>query len=513
MMIGDPEVRGGGGRSMAAGVAWNAAGRGLPLLLALVLTPVLVGQLGTERWGLFTLALAMVGVFGVFDLGVGQALTRALAERIGAGRPAAESAEVAGAALLLLLGVSLAAAAALWWFVPAVVERVLLVPPSLREQAIGGLRVLTAAAPLVVVNAALWGVLAAHGRFRAANLVTIPVSIFYYLGPVLVLLVWDSLTAVMLALVACRLANTLSYLWLALPLLPGFGRRLPRLAPALPLVRMGGWMSVSGVMTQALVYADRFLIGALLSLAAVAYYATPLDLVLRAWVLPVAVAQTMLPAIAASFAADPREAAALLRRGALLIMALVLPACLLLVGGAREILWLWLGEEFARNGAGVLRILGVGIFFSCAAFAPASLLDAVGRPDAAALLSLAEALVFLPLCAALLLLAGIEGAAAAWALRAAVDCGAKFALAARLYPPAAGPARRLAAPLAGAGAGLLALLAAAFAVPGFATPFALACLALAGFAVLAHGALDAEERAALRRPRALLRPNRAGGVP
>ena len=216
---------------------------------------------------------------------------------------------------------------------PALVERVLLVPPALQEQAIGGLRVLAAAAPLVVVNAALWGVLAAHRRFREANLVTIPVSIFYYLGPVLVLLVWDSLAAVMLALVACRLANTLSYLWLALPLLPGLLRRLPRLAPALPLVRMGGWMSVSGIMTQALVYADRFLIGALLSLAAVAYYATPLDLVLRAWILPVAVAQTMLPAIAASFAADPREAAALLRRGALLIMAMVLPACLLLVGG------------------------------------------------------------------------------------------------------------------------------------------------------------------------------------
>ena len=55
----------------------------------------------------------------------------------------------------------------------------------------------------------------------------------------------------------------------------------------------------------------------------------------------------------------------------------------------------------------------------------------------------------------LLVLAGIEGAAAAWALRAAVDCAAKLALAARLYPPAAEAARRLAAPLAGAGAGLL----------------------------------------------------------
>src|SRR3712207_3168160 len=112
--MGDPETRG-RGRSMATGVAWNAAGRGLPLLLALLLTPILVGQLGTERWGLFTLALAMVGVFGVFDFGVGQALTRALAERIGAGRAATERAELVGAALALLLGISLLAALALWW--------------------------------------------------------------------------------------------------------------------------------------------------------------------------------------------------------------------------------------------------------------------------------------------------------------------------------------------------------------------------------------------------------------
>lgn len=507
----DPETSD-GGRSMVAGVAWNAVGRGLPLLLALALTPVLVGQLGTERWGLFTLALAMMGVFGVFDLGVGQALTRALAERIGAGR-SAEGAELAGSALAFLLGISLVVALALWWCVPLLVERVLLVPPDLREQAIGGLRVLTAAAPLVVVNAALWGVLAAHRRFREANLATIPVSIFYYLGPVLVLPVWDSLTAAMLALVACRLVNTFSYLWLALPLLPGLFGRAPRLAPALPLVRMGGWMSVSGVMTQVLVYADRFLIGALLSLAAVAYYATPLDLVLRAWILPVAVAQTMLPAIAGSFAADPRGAAALMRRGTLLIMGLVLPACLLLVAGGREILLLWLGAEFAEHGAGVLRILGVGIFFSCAGFGPATLLDAVGRPDAAALLSLAEAAVFLPLCAALLLVVGIEGAALAWALRAAVDCASKFALAARLYPPASVSARRLALPLAGAGGGLLAVLAAAFAGLGLAASLLFGCLALAGFAFLAFGALEAEERALLRRPRALLRPSGVGSAP
>lgn len=509
----------GGARRLLSGTAWNAAGRGLPLLLALLITPVLLGQLGIERWGLFTLALGLVGVFGVFDLGVGPALTRALAERLGAGGGGSREgeAELVVAAILALAGISLVGAALLWWFMPALVERVLNVPPALQAEAVRAFRLLVLAAPLVVVNAALWGVLAAHQRFRAANLVSIPVGAFYYLGPVLALLVWDSLVAVMLALVACRLANTLSYTWLVWRLVPGLSRVRPRLAPALPLLRLGGWMSVSGALTQALLQADRFLIGALLSLAAVAYYATPLDLVMRMWILPVAVAQALLPALASGFRTMPSETAALLRRGALLIAALVLPACLVLVAFAETILRLWLGAEFAMGGAAVLRILGVGILFSCVSFAPGSLLDAIGRPDATARFALAQAAVYLPL-GALLLLAGfgIEGMAIAWTARAAVECAGRLWLAVRLYPAAAAAARDLTPVLACGGVGLAAVAALSHgAAAGTGVTVFVGAAVLAGFAGLAWRAFPPEERAALlealRRPRAwLLRP---GGAP
>ncbi len=501
-----------GGRALLSGMAWNAAGRGLPLLIALALTPMLVALLGLERWGLFTLALAMVGVFGVFDLGVGQALTRTIAERIGAGR-GAEAPALIGAALVALIGFSLVAAAALWAFVPVLVGRILNVPPDLQAEATLALRLLAAAAPLVVVNAALWGVLAAYQRFRAANLVTIPVSVFYYLGPLLVLLVWDSLVGVILALLACRLANTISYAWLArramggAPLFQGG----PRLGLVLPLLRFGGWMTATGLLTQALLYADRFLVGALLTLTAVAFYATPLDLVMRMWILPVAVAQALLPAMASAYATLPGRTAALLRRGGLLILTLALPACLVLVGAAEPLLRLWLGAEFAAGGARVLQILSVGMLFSCVAFAPGALLEAIGRPDVTARFLLAQAVVFVPLSAALLVWLGIEGAAAAWALRAAVDCLGRLALAGRLYPAAAAEARRVAPPLLAGGAGLLALLL--LGGGDWRVAALVAGLALGVFAVFALRALAPEERrglgSLLRDPRAALRAARA----
>ena len=45
----------------------------------LAATPLLVGALGLARWGIFALALSLVGLFAMFDLGVGRALTRLVA--------------------------------------------------------------------------------------------------------------------------------------------------------------------------------------------------------------------------------------------------------------------------------------------------------------------------------------------------------------------------------------------------------------------------------------------------
>lgn len=482
------EQRASGGR-LLSGTLWNAFGRGLPLILALALTPVLVSQMGIERWGLFTLALALVGVFGVFDLGVGAALTRALSARIGAGETAG-AAELAGAAISALTALSVVIAAVAFAFVPFLVERLLNTPPALQAEAVAAFRLLCLAAPLVVVNAALWGALAAHQRFREANLVTMPVAAMYYIGPALALIFWQSLVGVILALLACRLVNTISYWWLARRDLPGLRPGLPRWALVGPLVRIGGWMSASGVLTQTLLYADRFLVGAMLTLSAVAFYATPLDLVMRMWILPVAVAQALLPAMASAYATHQAATAGLLRRGALLVTAAVMPACLLLVATGPELLWLWLGAEFAAGGGRVLQILAVGIFFSCVAFAPGALLDAIGRPDVNAKWQLAQAALFLPLSALGLTWFGIEGAASAWAARCAVDAAGRLYFVARLYPAAAAAARALALPLAVGGAGLVAMLF----VPAKLAAIGVAAVALLLFLLAALAALDAEER-------------------
>jgi len=72
--------------SLARNSVFNLLGQGIPFLAALVAIPPLIRGLGTDRFGVLTLAWMVIGYFSLFDLGLGRALTQVVAERISAGR-------------------------------------------------------------------------------------------------------------------------------------------------------------------------------------------------------------------------------------------------------------------------------------------------------------------------------------------------------------------------------------------------------------------------------------------
>ncbi|MCW3475480.1 oligosaccharide flippase family protein [Limobrevibacterium gyesilva] len=434
-------------RTVAIGATWNVLGRALPLLVAVAATPFLIDGLGVTRWGIFTLALSLVGLFGIFDFGFGRAITRLIADRLATGDEAqAACSVVTGIAVLTLLGLLgggvMAALAHLY------VTDLLDLSPALRQEVLIALYVLCASAPLVILNAALWGVLSAFQRFGAANLVITPITALYYLGPLAILPFFDSLIAVMAVLVVCRAVMTVLCWRLCLQAMPSLRQGRIAFAAIRPLLRFGGWITVSNIAFPAALYMDRFVIASSLSAAAAAYYATPFDLILRFSVIPVAVMQTAFPAMTTSYRQAPEAAARLLRISTVAIAACVFPAALLLTAFAEPVLRLWLGAGFALQAAPVLRILGLGVLFMCADMVPQGLLDGIGRPDLNAKLTVAATALYIPALLGLIALLGIEGAALAWTLRVIATYASRLALCARSLPPVAGEVRRLFPPLA-----------------------------------------------------------------
>lgn len=474
-------------RTVAISTAWNLFGRIFPLLIAIAATPLLLRAMGLERWGIFSLSLALMGSFGIFDVGLGRALTRTIAHAIANGEDeAAADATKTGILVLAGLGVVFAVLVALGLHV--YVRHALKLPAAMRAEVTTALDVLCLALPLVVVNGALWGVLAAYQRVGAYTVINLPILALYYLGPLATLAIWRSLVPVMVVQVFCRALMTIVLWWLTRRTMPGLTTARVSVAAIRPVVRLGGWMTVSNIAWPVLLYLDRFVIASVLSPAATAWYATPFDVIFRFTTMPQAVMAAAFPAMTTAHRADPAHAALLYRRTLLAVGAMVLPAALAAIALAEPLLRVWLGAPFAGHAALVLRLLGFGVLFYSLDIVANGLLDGLGRPAFNARLALLEIVILIPLLLVLLPLFGVAGAAASWVLRIVISFLLRIVVLMRVFPEARGVLRRLAPVFAMAVLTLIAALAGAVAA---------AVALLAAVALAWKRGLDGAERAAL----------------
>ena len=236
-------------------------------------------------------------------------------------------------------------------------------------------------------------------------------------------------------LVAARVVQCVIYGALAIRLLPDLlKRRRIDLRILRPLLRIGAWITVTNTLWPLTVFLDRFMVGATLSLAAVSYFSTPVDLVSRLGIVPGAVGTALFPAIAASYRSSPDRMQRLLRTGSLAVIVVVLPACLLMAGLSRELLTLWLGESFASNSSQILSILAIGIFFYSVGALPGNVTDAIGRPEAGAIIMLSTTTLFIPIVMLMCTRYGVTGAALAWTFRSILYFAPRLLVCGRLAP-------------------------------------------------------------------------------
>ena len=422
------------GRLLAKNTVWNLLGSGAPMIVAVFCIPILIKGLGTDRFGVLTLAWALIGYASLFDLGLGRALTQLVARKLGAGEER-EIPSLAWTSLLLMLLLGLAGTATVFLISPWLVGRGLNVPAALQGETLQAFRLLGISLPFVVTTAGLRGFLEAHQRFGLINALRIPMGVFTFVGPLVVLPFSKSLVPVVGMLVAGRIAAWGAHVLLCLRVLPELGQSIAwQGSAASPLLRFGGWMMVTNVVSPLLVTLDRFLIGALVSVTAVAYYATPFEVVIKFLLIPGALMGVMFPAFSASFAQDHERTATLFRRCAKSLFLVLFPVMLCTVALAQDGLKVWLGAEFAQHSFRVLQILAVGVFINSLSYVPFTFLQGVGRPDLTATLHLIELPLYVGLLWWLIRTRGIEGAAIAWTTRVVIDALLLYMLSKRFLP-------------------------------------------------------------------------------
>jgi O-antigen/teichoic acid export membrane protein len=409
----------------------NLIGLGAPLLVAVGTIPILLDGLGTERFGLLTLIWALVSYLSFFDLGLGRALTLRLAIVLERGK-SSELGALCCTALCMMSGVGLLAGLGLFVFSPWLLGFLRELPD--KAEALASLQWLALALPLTVVTAGLRGVLEGCGAFGWVNGIRIPLGIWSFAGPVLALHWWGAdLAAIAAVLLAGRLLGALAHVMAVRHVLPQLkGHMRWHGGQAAALLHSGGWLLLSNLLGPLMGYADRFIIGIFVPVAAVGYYATPQELVLKLWVLPGALMAVLFPALAARIAEGSGDAARLCQKALLGLCLSLLPITLGLATLAQPLLTNWLGSDFAASARDCLVIFSVGFFVTGLAQLPYTVLQSAGRAAVTAKLHLVELPFYVVAVAWAASSFGIVGVAWIWLARVVADAVLLFACAWRL---------------------------------------------------------------------------------
>jgi O-antigen/teichoic acid export membrane protein len=409
------------GSLLARNTVWNLLGQVAPMGVALFAIPMLIRHIGTDRFGILTIAWMVVGYFSLFDLGLGRAMTNLVAQHLGGDRQD-ELPAIVWTANGVMAVMGIVGAIALAAVSPLFTHSLLKIPPSLQTETLHSLLLLSISVPLVISTAGFRGILEAQQKFGLLNIVKIPMGVATFLAPVAVLPFTNNLTALIGALVFARVIFLIAYIFLALREMPtlrhqfAFDKVLLR-----PLFSFGGWMTVSNVVSPLMVYVDRFLIGSLLSITAVAYYATPYEVATKLLIVPGALVGVLFPAFSTAMATNRIRGALLYRRAAKYVGLFLFPLSFVLIVFSQNILQLWLGHEFSVHSTRVLQILSLGVFANGLAFIPFALIQGAGRADITGKLHLLELPFYLVSVWVLTRHFGIEGTAIAWTIRMIAD--------------------------------------------------------------------------------------------
>ena len=399
----------------------NFLGLAIPLGLAFFVMPIAARHLGAARFGLLGLAWAVTEYLTLFDLGLGRALVKFVADALH--HDSADLNEIVSLSIIVQVAAGLVGGAAFVLAAPLLVHNVFRIPPGTASEAVGTFRIVGMSVPVVLLMSAQRAVLEGAQRFDLSATTKMASSILSLSIPAIGAVYGASLPSIMLVLLMSRVLISIVYAFAIRAALPhlrwlttrdwGLIRRI---------LSFGGWVFVSNTISPLLVYFDRFALGTIVGLAAVGFYTAPYEGVTRMLLVPVALIGTLLPALTSIEARAERvqftELAASAER--ILMAAMAMPLALVFVF-APELLRVWLGAQYAANSATALRLLVVGVFANALAQPLLVMLYAKNRPDLPAKFHLLELAIHVPLTIILIRAFGITGAAIAWTTRVMLD--------------------------------------------------------------------------------------------
>lgn len=394
--------------------ALNLIGKFIPALVGLPAYGYLARALGVELFGIYTLAIIVIGYAGIFDAG----LTRAIVREIALNREnKSEQRKIIACGTISIFFFGLIAMAVMAACAPLIVKA-LNISLDKQQDAISSITVLALSIPIFLLNQIWLSILEGNEDFLQLNIQGSVGSVFVSGVPVLLVAFENSIISAVIGLFIARVITLIISAVMVRDEISRAGLKFDK-EVFKRLITFGGWSALTGIISPIMVYFDRFILANMLGAKVVALYSAPAELISKGLIIPSALARSIFPKLAV--ADNEFEKRKLKRLGYILIVTVCGFGTLLGMLLAEIVMTTWMGDGFSGKPVLVLQILLVGFFFNSLAQIPFADIQAKGKSKVAALLHL---FVIIPYIIALTLLInffGIVGAALAWSARVSVD--------------------------------------------------------------------------------------------
>lgn len=407
-------------------ILWNLSGFIVPILVAILAIPIIIANIGIERFGILTLIFALIGFMNLFDFG----LTRSITNSIVSYQEKKETnkvAEVINTGMVIMLTISFIISFLVFFFSSKIVANVFSVNPSIFDEVKTALSIISCSLPFVIMQSSSISILEAFERFKLISLAKTPFSILMYALPATVSYYSPSLVAISLSLVVLRIIMAVSFFFIQRSIVNKVISSFHKTSVgvtfnmSVELLKYGGWVSISNIIAPLMLYIDRFFVASIVGAGVVAYYTTPFEMISKMSIVAISVSGVLFPLLVKTIKEDKVLSQSLYLKALLGIgLSLSIP---LLIGltFSREIITLWIDSSFAEHSWLIFCLFLVG-FFVHGLIQPAYIwIQAAGKPMLTAIAHIFDFILYVIYFPFFTEKYGLIGAVSSWVLRVSIS--------------------------------------------------------------------------------------------
>ncbi|HFK4577645.1 flippase [Citrobacter sedlakii] len=393
---------------------WNVAGYIIPAIITVPALGILGRVLGAETFGIFTLAMAIVGYASIFDVGLSRAVIREIALFRNDNE---EKRKIIFTATLLVMVMGVIASFILYSSSDAITN-LLKISIGLHLSVVNSLKILSLSIPVFLITQIWLAILEGEERFGVLNIYKSVTGSLLSLLPVGFILVSPTIEYAISGLVISRLICLAFAFFLCREILVESLFRFSKITLKRMLM-FGGWITISNIISPLMAYFDRFIVSNQLGAAMVAFYTAPSEIIARLGIVPGAFARAIFPRLSSSKNVHDRKK----NKNLVTVILFLITFPIFVVGSivSDKFMILWMGPEFSGTSATILIILLIGFVFNSLAQVPFASIQSRGYAKITAYIHMLELIPYLLVLFYFIKSFGVVGAAYAWSIRVTVD--------------------------------------------------------------------------------------------